>query len=110
MPLEPQKELMAKNQMRHLVQSFNKCSLHIFWNRSSIHRRLESSIKSTYQGTNMNRIAICAVLVFFASSAFSATYYLKREWNEKGNHMCEYDNGTVLNVGGGFCPRSVEGQ
>lgn len=57
----------------------------------------------------MKKIAICAALALAASSAFSMTYFLKSQWFKDGNRMCEYGNGTVLNVGVNLCPLSIEG-
>ena len=50
------------------------------------------------------------VLGLLASSAFAGmTYFLTSQWVEKGNQMCRYGNGTVLNVGVNVCPLSIKG-
>lgn len=33
--------------------------------------------------------------------------YLTSQWFEKGDQMCRYDNGTVLNMGGKSCPSTI---
>ena len=33
--------------------------------------------------------------------------FLVSQWFEKGNQMCKYDNGTVLNMGAKLCPLSI---
>ena len=46
-----------------------------------------------------------AALAFGASPAFAA--YLIKQWFEGGSHFCQYDNGTVLNVGARTCPLHI---
>ena len=40
--------------------------------------------------------------------SFSMTCFLEDEWIRDGDQMCEYDNGTVLNVGIRLCPLSID--
>lgn len=45
-----------------------------------------------------------------AAAQYSMTYYLTDQWvNQNGNRMCQYGNGTVLNVGYRVCPLSIKG-
>ncbi|MCA3064727.1 hypothetical protein [Aquidulcibacter sp.] len=56
----------------------------------------------------MKRVIAASVLLI-ALPAFAGTAYLKRQWFDKnGNQMCEYDNGTVLNMGAKPCPSSIK--
>lgn len=56
----------------------------------------------------MKQIVLAAfVAVSFATAANASGARLVREWIEKGQQMCQYDNGTVLNVGGRRCPTSI---
>ena len=36
----------------------------------------------------------------------SPTRFLRSQYYSNGNHMCNYDDGSVLNVGAGMCPNS----
>ena len=54
-------------------------------------------------------IALAVLFVSIVGSSYGMTYYLKKQWLEKGNRMCQYGNGTVLNIGIGLCPLSIEG-
>ena len=49
------------------------------------------------------------ILAFACSSAFAMTYFLTRQYYQNGSQMCEYGNGTVLNVGMSLCPLSING-
>ncbi len=40
--------------------------------------------------------------------SFSMTCFLEDEWMRNGDQMCQYDNGTVLNVGIRICPLSID--
>lgn len=55
----------------------------------------------------MHRIVLA--LAILSVPAQAATHYLVREWFQNGSQMCEYSNGTVLNVGGSTCPTSIQG-
>ncbi len=44
-----------------------------------------------------------------AAPAYAMTYFLTNQWTVGANRMCQYGNGTVLNVGIGLCPLSVQG-
>jgi len=60
----------------------------------------------------MRRLIITAALAAaaIASPAYAMTYFLTGEWyNSMGQHMCQYGNGTVLNVGINICPMSIVG-
>lgn len=56
-------------------------------------------------------IATAAILLLtlFSVSAYAMTYYLVKQWSSPQGHMCQYGNGTVLNVGVNLCPLSIEG-
>lgn len=56
-------------------------------------------------------IAVLLALASLAASAQSTGLqsFLVSQWFEKGNQMCKYDNGTVLNVGAKTCPLSIRG-
>ena len=56
----------------------------------------------------MKKIALLALLTL-STSAFAMTYFLTSQWFEGGSQMCKYGNGTVLNIGVGVCPLSIEG-
>jgi hypothetical protein len=34
-------------------------------------------------------------------------HFLKKQYNYKGNQMCSYDDGTVMNIGNGICPNVI---
>lgn len=55
--------------------------------------------------------ALAAVMAAAPASAqYSMTYYLTDQWvTSTGNRMCQYSNGTVLNVGYRVCPLSIRG-
>jgi hypothetical protein len=55
---------------------------------------------------NYSRLILAAFLFLTSSYANSMTYYLVKEWTRNGDQMCQYDDGTVLNVGAKFCPQS----
>ena len=62
----------------------------------------------------MKKIVMGIVLAFAAATPaaaqFQMTYYLTDQWvNSNGNRMCQYGNGTVLNVGYRVCPLSIKG-
>jgi hypothetical protein len=45
-----------------------------------------------------------------AAAQYGMTYYLTDQWvSQNGNRMCQYGNGTVLNVGIRLCPLSIRG-
>ena len=45
-----------------------------------------------------------------AAAQYGMTYYLTDQWvTSAGNRMCQYGNGTVLNVGIRLCPLSIRG-
>lgn len=53
--------------------------------------------------------AIAAALLLVLCGHADATRYTRLEssWFEKGDQMCRYDNGMVLNVGGQSCPTRI---
>lgn len=59
----------------------------------------------------MTRIMIFAgALLVAAAPAHALTYYLTDQWlSANGSRMCQYGNGTILNVGYRLCPMSIEG-
>ncbi len=52
---------------------------------------------------------VALTLMAIAVPAYAMMHFLTSQWNEGGNQMCRYDNGTVLNVGVRLCPLSIEG-
>lgn len=48
-----------------------------------------------------------AALSMAAPASAEMTYFLVAQWFQNGNQMCEYSNGTVLNVGVRVCPLSI---
>ena len=63
----------------------------------------------------MKKIIVSAALAVTmvaapAAAQYQMTYYLTDQWvNSTGNRMCQYGNGTVLNVGYRICPLSIKG-
>lgn len=59
----------------------------------------------------MKKIILAVAFSFSVSSpAYAMTYFLQNQWlNNSGQRMCQYGNGTVLNIGVGVCPLSIEG-
>ena len=59
----------------------------------------------------MKKLIIAVVLAATATPALAQgmTYFLVRQWIDRGNRFCRYQNGTVLNVGVSLCPLSIEG-
>lgn len=54
----------------------------------------------------MKKFILIAALI--AAPAYAMNHYLVAQWYENGDHMCRYDNGTVLNVGYHICPLHIE--
>ena len=52
---------------------------------------------------------IFSLTLLVANTAFAMTYFLTNQWMSNGNQMCQYGNGTVLNMGVGLCPLSIQG-
>lgn len=50
-----------------------------------------------------------SLLVVFSANAYAMTYFLTNSWWSNGNQMCQYGNGTVLNMGTSLCPLSIQG-
>lgn len=57
----------------------------------------------------MRKLILLVLLMSFSASAFAMIYFLTREWYQGSDHMCAYTNGTVLNIGVGVCPLSIQG-
>lgn len=63
----------------------------------------------------MKKVFVSAALAAMMAAApaaaqYSMTYYLTNQWlSSTGNRMCQYGNGTVLNVGYRVCPLSIRG-
>jgi len=55
----------------------------------------------------MRTLVFCLIL-FVANSASAMTYFLVNQWYSQGNQMCQYGDGTVLNVGVRICPLSIQ--
>ncbi len=54
--------------------------------------------------------AIAMAIATPAAAQYQMTYYLTDQWvNNLGQRMCQYGNGTVLNVGYRVCPLSIKG-
>ncbi|MEN9936016.1 MAG: hypothetical protein RLZZ387_2595 [Chloroflexota bacterium] len=58
---------------------------------------------------NVIKAIALAAAVLAATPAHAMTYYLVAQWYQNGDHMCQYGNGTVLNVGYRICPLSIQG-
>ena len=51
-----------------------------------------------------------AAAVLSASPAYAGmTYFLTGQWMGPQGQMCQYSNGTVLNMGYRICPLSIRG-
>ena len=58
----------------------------------------------------MIAIAMAVAAATPAVAQYQMTYYLTDQWiNSTGTRMCQYSNGTVLNVGYRICPLSIKG-
>jgi len=58
----------------------------------------------------MKKITLCLAFFLVSNSAFAIVSFLTRQWiNQNGDQMCDYDNGSVLNVGSRICPLSIQG-
>lgn len=54
----------------------------------------------------MKALLLAACLVATAAHAQMRSF-LVAQWYERGNQMCKYDNGTVLNMGIKLCPLDI---
>lgn len=52
-------------------------------------------------------IALLALSALAVANAQTLSFLVK-EWTKDGNRFCEYDNGTVLNVGIKLCPLNIK--
>lgn len=50
-----------------------------------------------------------AAAVLAGTPAYAMSYYLVNQWLGSSGTMCEYSNGTILNVGARMCPLRIEG-
>lgn len=59
---------------------------------------------------NFIKAFVLAGAVLSATPAYAMTYFLTGQWtNNIGQRLCQYGNGTVLNVGVSLCPLSIQG-
>lgn len=56
----------------------------------------------------MKKSAVAALLLVSAAAHAQVLSFLVREWMRDGSRFCEYDNGTVLNVGVRLCPLNIK--
>lgn len=54
----------------------------------------------------MKKALIALALLAAASPALAASFLVK-QWFSGGNQYCQYDNGTVLNMGAKTCPTKI---
>lgn len=55
-------------------------------------------------------LAAVALVGISANANAQVQAFLQKQWlNERGQRMCQYSNGTVLNIGVGVCPVSIRG-
>ena len=54
-------------------------------------------------------VAATVLLAVAVPAQASMTYFLTKTWISGGNMFCQYNNGTVLNIGVGPCPVSIQG-
>ena len=48
-------------------------------------------------------------MAFLSFNSFSLMCFLESQsTNQYGDTLCSYDNGTVLNIGVGLCPLSID--
>ena len=52
-------------------------------------------------------VALMVASLLCAAAWAQIQSFLVRQYTQNGNQMCEYDNGTVLNVGYKLCPLSI---
>lgn len=57
----------------------------------------------------MKKLIMAFAALSLSAPAYAMTYFLVAQWYERGNQMCKYSNGTVLNVGINICPLSIQG-
>lgn len=55
------------------------------------------------------RKLLAIALLATAIPAHAMTYFLTSQWYQNGSNMCQYGNGTVLNMGASMCPLSIQG-
>jgi len=54
-------------------------------------------------------IALAAAVLSATPAHAGMTYYLTGQWMGPQGQMCQYGNGTILNVGFRLCPLSIQG-
>lgn len=57
----------------------------------------------------MRKFLLALSLFAFTSVVNAMSYYLIDQWYGSNGQMCEYSNGTILNVGSKLCPLSIRG-
>jgi hypothetical protein len=58
----------------------------------------------------MKTVILAGALLLASAPAHAITYFLTGQWvSGNGSRMCQYGNGTVLNVGYSICPLSIQG-
>lgn len=55
----------------------------------------------------MKKLIFAAALLSPAPAIAAGYAYLTDQWYRNGDQMCQYDNGTVLNVGYKICPLKI---
>jgi hypothetical protein len=58
---------------------------------------------------NVIKAIALAAAVLAATPAYAMSHFLIAQWLQNGNNMCQYSNGTVLNVGARICPLRIQG-
>lgn len=56
----------------------------------------------------MKLVTFIAALALSAAAQSQVMSFLVKQWFANGAQMCEYDNGTVLNMGAKLCPLSIK--
>ena len=54
-------------------------------------------------------ILALAISLSIATPALAMKHFLTRSWFANGAQMCQYSDGTVLNMGARVCPLSIGG-
>lgn len=54
--------------------------------------------------------ALCLALLLVSSQSYAMTFFLVKSWTHNGNTFCQYQNGTVINIGlSSLCALSING-
>ena len=70
--------------------------------------RIRVKLKINIERHQMKTL-IFSLTLLVANTAFAMTHFLTNQWYSNGSNMCQYDNGTVLNMGARICPLSIQG-